>query len=79
MCEQERVAYKFAGRCGEAKYILECEPANAACLNERQMFIVGRQVTVFVHRSQWRHRVDRQRNRRYNDEEDRYDRQHLPK
>jgi len=77
-CEQKRVSYQFAGRCGEAKDVLEREPADAAGLDERQVFIVGRQIAVFVDRSQRRHRVDRQHDRRHDNKQHRYDRQHLP-
>jgi len=41
------------------------------------MLVVGREVAVLVDCSERRHRVDGQRYRRDDDEEHRYDRQHL--
>jgi hypothetical protein len=58
--------------------ILEGKPSNTDCLDHGQVGVVGG-VTVPVGVLDYRHRVDRQRNCRYDDEENRYDGYHLDK
>jgi len=71
------VTYEFAGWRWESQYVLEREPSYTAGLDDRKVLVVAGQITVFVDTGQWRHRVDCQRNRRHNDKQHRYDRQHL--
>jgi len=72
-----RHTYEFAGWGGEAKYIFKREPAYTASLDDGKVLVVCSLVTVFVDTGQWRHRVDCQRYRWDDDEQHRYDRQHL--